>query len=99
MYQEKTGSCHSAHFDRMKTIGMILVVLTLTLGAALPATAIDGQLVAHNTPPYVASAKNLGRDDPSKTIEVSLWLNLHNRSDMDALARDLYDRTSRSEEH
>src|SRR5580658_3293311 len=99
MHQEKTGSCHSAHFDRMKTIGMILVVLTVTLGAPLPATAIDGQFVAHNTPPYVGSAKNLGTADPSKTIEVSLWLNLHNRSDMDRLARDLYDRRSPNYRH
>src|SRR5579862_8275998 len=92
MYQEKAGSCHSGEFDRMQAIGMVLVVLTLTLCAALPATAVDGQFVAHNTPPYVASAENLGAAEPSKTIEVSLWLNLHNRSEMDALARDLYDR-------
>jgi len=83
----------------MTTIAMSLVALILTPCAALPATAIDGQFVAHNTPPYVASAKNLGTADPSQTIEVSVWLNLHNRSEMDALARDLYDRTSPNYHH
>src|SRR5579862_4844348 len=86
MYQEKAGSCHSGEFDRMQAIGMVLVVLTLTLCAALPATAVDGQFVAHNTPPYVASAENLGAAEPSKTIEVSLWLNLHNRSEICMIA-------------
>src|ERR1700722_7205399 len=95
MYREKTGLCHSGRFDRMKSIGVSLVVLTLILCAALPATAVDGEFIGHKTPSYVASAKNLGTVDPSKTIEVSLWLNLHNRGEMDALARDLYDRTFR----
>jgi len=99
MYREKTGLCHSGRFDRMKSIGVSLVVLTLILCAALPATAVDGEFIGHNTPSYVASAKNLGTVDPSKTIEVSLWLNLHNRGEMDALARDLYDRTSPAYRH
>ncbi len=60
MHQEKTGSCHSAHFDRMKTIGTDLVVLTLTLCAALPANAIDGQFIAHNTPPLCGFGEEPG---------------------------------------
>ena len=57
----------------------------------LPALAASGQYVAHNTPNYVKSARNLGTEDPSKIIEVSLWLNPHNRGQMDALAQKLYD--------
>jgi subtilase family serine protease len=78
----------------MSTIGTSLVLLTVALCAALPAWAAGGRLVAHNTPPYVTTATNLGTADPSRTIEVSIWLNPHNRSEMDALARNLYDRTS-----
>ena len=57
----------------------LVVVLALIAGIALPASAAPGQFVAHNTPRYVSSAKNLGTEDPSKVIEVSIWLQPHNR--------------------
>jgi subtilase family serine protease len=96
MRQEKASP---SAFGPAGTIALSLVVLTLTLCAALPANAADGQFIARNTPRYVVSAKNIGTEDPSKTIEVSIWLNPHNRTDMDALARDLYDRTSPNYRH
>ncbi|MGA8273454.1 MAG: S53 family peptidase [Candidatus Sulfotelmatobacter sp.] len=67
--------------------------------AVLPAQAASGQFIAHSTPSYVATAKNLGTEDPGKTIEVSIWLNPHNRVEMDATAQDLYDRTSPNYRH
>ena len=75
-----------------------VVVATLIIGVALPATA-SGRSIAHNTPRYVFTAKNLGTEDPSKTIEVSIWLNPHHRGELDALAEQLYDRTSASYRH
>jgi len=99
MSQEKLALTPPAHVDRKRTTGLCLVVLILTLSAARPANAASGQLVAHNTPSYVATAKNLGTEDPSKTIEVSIWLNPHNRGEMDAVAQDLYDRTSPNYRH
>src|SRR5580658_4428450 len=104
MYQEKTVLNSSAHVGRARTIWLTLVVLsfvvlTLTLVAVLPANAAAGQLVAHNTPTFVATAKNLGAEDPAKTIEVSVWLNLHDRSALDTLAEQLYDRTSPNYRH
>jgi subtilase family serine protease len=96
MRQEKASP---SAFGPAGTIALSLVVLTLTLCAVLPANAADGQTIARNTPRYVASAKNIGTEDPSKTIEVSIWLNAHNRSEMDALARELYDRTSPNYRH
>ncbi len=104
MYQEKTALNSSAHIGRARTIWLSLVVLsfvvlTLTAGAALPAYAAAGQLVAHNTPTFVSTAKNLGAEDPAKTIEVSVWLNLHDRAALDTLARQLYDRTSPNYRH
>jgi subtilase family serine protease len=72
----------------------LLVILTVAMCAVLPAPAATRQLVTHSTPRYVATAKNLGAEDPSKTMEVSIWLKPHNRAEMDAVARDLYDRNS-----
>jgi subtilase family serine protease len=104
MYQEKTAFNTSAHIARARTICLSLVllslvVLTFTAGAALPANAAAGQLVAHNTPTFVSTAKKLGAEDPAKTIEVSVWLNLHNRAALDTLAQQLYDRTSPNYRH
>jgi subtilase family serine protease len=76
---------------------LTLLVAALIAAVSMPAGA--SQLVGHNTPRYVSTSKNLGPEDASKVIEVSLWLNAHNRSQMDALAHDLYDRNSSSYRH
>jgi subtilase family serine protease len=73
-----------------------VIAMSCTFLSASPA---DGKLVANNTPSYVASAKNLGAENPAKLIEVSLWLQLHNRSEFDALTQSLYDRTSPNYHH
>jgi len=65
----------------------------------LPAHAADGQFIAHNTPAYVATAANLRAEDPTQTIEVSIWLNPHNRAALDALASDLYNPNSPNYRH
>jgi subtilase family serine protease len=61
--------------------------------------AVSGQVIVNNTPKFAASAKKMGKADPTQTIEVSLWLNLHNRSELDALAKALYDRKSPNFRH
>lgn len=71
-----------------------IAVLALIVCAAISATAADGALIAHNTPLFVPSAKKLGAEDPTKTIDVTIWLNLHNRNALDALVADIYDRNS-----
>jgi subtilase family serine protease len=53
-----------------------------------------GQFIANNTPKFVAKAKNLGPEDQSKVIDVTIWLNLHNRSELDSMAKELYDPNS-----
>ena len=65
----------------------------------LSASPAAGKLVTNNTPSYVASAKNLGAENPAKLMEVSIWLQLHNRSEFDALTQSLYDRTSPNYHH
>jgi subtilase family serine protease len=64
---------------------------TCGLAAATPATHY---VIAHNTPGYVATAKQIGDVDAAKVIDVTLWLTPHNRSALDALTARLYDRNS-----
>ena len=98
MIQKKEAVHPPAGLRRWQTIPLSLVLATLIAGVALPASAA-GKFVAHNTPRYVATAKNLGTENPSNTIEVSIWLNPHNRAEFDALARRLYDNKSADYRH
>ncbi|HVR26803.1 MAG TPA: S53 family peptidase [Candidatus Polarisedimenticolia bacterium] len=77
---------------------MVLFSAVLT-AIALPVGAADGQFIPHNTPTYVATAKNLGAKDSSQTVDVSIWLNPHNRAALDALASELYNPSSPSYRH
>jgi subtilase family serine protease len=77
---------------------MIALAAVFVICAALPAAAA-GAFVQHNTPSYVATAKNLGPVGASQNIEVSLWLNAHNQAGLDDLAKDLYDPTSPNFRH
>jgi len=80
--------------------GSTLLASTLAAGLALSAyAAVGANTIAHNTPSYVANAKRLGAEDPAKTIEVSIWLNLHNQAQFDALARDIYNPHSPNYRH
>jgi subtilase family serine protease len=88
-----------AKLSRSRVILGCVVVLTLLACASLPTISATGQLVAHNTPNFVATAKNLGAEDPTKVIEVSIWLNPHNRSELDELATQLYDPSSSNYQH
>jgi subtilase family serine protease len=77
----------------------LCVGVTLIVCAALPAVAASGKYVLHNTPGFFATSKNLGAANPSEVIEVSLWLNPHNRGQMDELAQQLYDPSSANYRH
>lgn len=35
-------------------------------------------------------AQNLGPEDPSKVISVTVWLNQHNKATLDELVREMY---------
>jgi subtilase family serine protease len=54
--------------------------LALTVGSAVAA------------PP--AQATNLGPEDQSKQISVTVWLNLHNQAALDTMVQQMYDKTS-----
>ncbi len=83
-----------AKLQKMPRYGRYATVLTLITCAALPLSAATGQLVANTVPRYVAAATNLGPANPSSIIDVSIWLNLHNRSALDRLAAQLYNPSS-----
>jgi len=95
----KNEARFAASFRPRRNVWLAVLVVTLIASTALPALAASGQFIAHNTPRYVATAQNLGTENPSKTIEVSVWLNAHNRGQMDELAQQLYDRTSPNYRH
>jgi subtilase family serine protease len=69
----------------------VVVAMTCILSSA---STVGATRVLNNTPSYAATAKNLGAEDPAKIVEVSVWLQVHNRSQFDALTQSLYDRTS-----
>jgi subtilase family serine protease len=85
--------------SRSRTAALCITAIALMVGAALPAAAASGKYIRNNTPNYVATAKNLGAENPAKVIDVSIWLAVHNRAQLDALAAQLYDPTSPNYRH
>jgi subtilase family serine protease len=99
MYRKNQAANTSVIFRWFQWLLCIVVVVAMSC-VVLPASTVgDGKLVLNNTPSFAATAKNLGAEDPAKIIEVSIWLQLHNRSQFDALTQSLYDRTSPNYHH
>jgi subtilase family serine protease len=89
--------CLDGWLVRPWRFAVFLMLITALLPEVVPpAYAGDGQYIANSTPGFVSSATNLGSANASTTIEVSIWLQPHNRSALDALAEDLYNPTSPS---
>ena len=78
---------------------VLCIAALITLSSVFSPASPAGKLIANNTPSYAGAAKNLGAEDPSKIIEVSIWLHLHNRGQFDALTQSLYDRSSPNYHH
>ncbi|MBV9762888.1 MAG: S8/S53 family peptidase [Acidobacteriaceae bacterium] len=83
---------HRIRFSR--NLHLALAAGLFAFGAAQAATSVSGQAIANNTPRFVATAKNLGPANPSEVIDVAIWLNPHNRAEMDSLVEELYDPSS-----
>jgi subtilase family serine protease len=62
------------------TFAVALGVFALTAGSAFAAPAAQGT--------------NMGPEDASKQISVTVWLNLHNKEALDAAVEQMYDKTS-----
>jgi subtilase family serine protease len=79
--------------DRKRYNTTLYLAVAFSLAGISPITAATsaGSLIANNTPRFVATAKNLGPANPAETIDVAIWLNPHNRAELDTLAEELYD--------
>ena len=77
----------------IRTYYLFAIGLAVTGLGSLHA-ALSGRLIANNTPRFIAAAKNLGPANPAQVVDVVVWLNPHNRSEIDTLAEDLYDPNS-----
>jgi len=79
---------------RFQCFALGLVLVSSILGTGRMAYSATGQLIKNNTPPFVRTAHKIGPADPSQTIEITVWLNVHSRQQLDSVAEDLYDPSS-----
>ncbi len=75
-------------------VALALALIGSGLVVAQVGGAVAGQRIANNTPGFVATAQNLGALNPSQVIDVSVWLNPHNKATLDTLAQELYTASS-----
>jgi subtilase family serine protease len=79
---------------RFQYFALGLLLVSPILGTARRAYSAVGELIKDNTPPFVRTAPEIGPADPSQTIEITVWLSVHNRQQLDSVAEDLYDPSS-----
>ena len=92
MTMRRTGRWQG--FRRFLT-GLAPVVLCCAMQPTMSAVSV----VANQTGAGVSSATFIRAEDPSAIMDVSIWLNPHNKDQLDALVRDLYDSTSPNYRH
>jgi subtilase family serine protease len=78
---------------------MAMVTASAAMASGVPAAPLAGQSISQNTPPYVSSSTYVKAEEPTNVIDVTIWLNPHNRGEMDALARELYDPSTTQYRH
>jgi subtilase family serine protease len=92
--QNESAKSYALRF--LKLCGIVLTGLAVF--AFLPerpsAQSTAGQSIVGNTPGFVSTAYDLGPQNPSQPIVVSLWLKPHNRSSLDARVQELYEKES-----
>jgi subtilase family serine protease len=49
--------------------------------------------------PQIPATNNLGPEDPDKQMSVTVWLNLHNKANLDSMVEQMYDKTSPNYHH
>ncbi|HVO79032.1 MAG TPA: protease pro-enzyme activation domain-containing protein, partial [Candidatus Bathyarchaeia archaeon] len=74
-----------------RTGALVGVAFLLVFALAGSVFAANGQVLANSTPRFVRTAQNLGPESPSKVINITVRLQLHNRAERDALLKQLYD--------
>jgi subtilase family serine protease len=92
--QGQTGKSFTFRF--LQFCGTVLAGLAVfgLLPHLINAQSTAGQTIVGNTPGFVRTAPKIGAANPSQTIEITLWLNVRNRQQLDSVAEDLYDPSS-----
>lgn len=88
-------SSQSFRFKVRAIVATLLTMLTLMVGWGF-SQSTSAHVIANNTPRFPADAINLGAEDSSKPITVTLWLNQHNKASLDELVRQMYTQGSPS---
>src|SRR3984885_8285939 len=70
-------------------VSILFIVLTVMASFGFSQSATR-KLSANNSNKMVGTARDLGPEDVSKRITVNIWLNLHNKSGLDKLVREMY---------
>src|ERR1700693_190627 len=90
----------SIHKDRSQNrvhVTSLLVILAV-VSFGFPKSA-KAQVAADNTSRLLSNAENLGAEDLSKQITVTVWLKHHNQGAFDELVREMYDKASPNYHH
>lgn len=82
-----------SHSKIARGLSILLAVLTLMAGSAF------SQVQSRSSRPAVASRQDLGPEDLSKQIAVTVWLRQHNKDGFDALVHQMYEKGSANYRH
>jgi subtilase family serine protease len=82
----------------IQKVATLLVIFTLAAGFGFSQSA-RAQVAADNPSQMLSNAENLGAEDLSKQITVTVWLKHHNQAAFDELVREMYDANSPNYHH
>jgi hypothetical protein len=82
----------------LAVVGLAATAL-LTVHVAAQSSNLNGHVLAKHTPGFVARATDMGPEDSSKMVTVTLWLRMHNTDALDAVVQQLYDPSSSNYHH
>lgn len=71
----------------------LFAVLALMIGSAF-SQSVSRHVIANNTPRFGADAQDLGAEDASQPMKVTVWLNQHNKAEFDGLVQQMYQKGS-----
>jgi len=79
---------------RSVAVAVASVLAGAGLASAQDAAFSKSQVIANSVPGLTRAGKNVGVTDGAQVIDVVIWLQVHNRAQLDALAADVYDQNS-----
>lgn len=74
--------------------GIALTALLLLAMSACLAFAATTYTISNNTPRLPSNARILGPENAAKSMTVTLWLKQHNKAELDALVKQMYQKGS-----